>query len=58
MKIRKEKEIQREKKYYKPHYGPEETRDLVEWERNRIKAQKKFIQDSLRAQMENKHTKK
>jgi hypothetical protein len=45
MKMRREVEALREKKYYKPHYGPEETRDLVEWERNRIKAQKKFIQE-------------
>lgn len=24
--------------YYKPHFGPEETKDLIEWEQNRQKA--------------------
>ena len=27
-----------EKKYYKPHFGPEETKDLILWEQNRVKA--------------------
>lgn len=47
-----------EKIYYKPHYGPEETKDLIEWEQNRQRAQKKFIEENLKMQMDHKDKKK
>ena len=34
---KKQEFILREKQYYKPHFGPEESDELLNLERNRIK---------------------
>lgn len=37
----------REKLYYKPHFGPEETDSQIEAENNRRNMQKMYINNSL-----------
>lgn len=42
----------REKLYYKPHFGPEETDSLIMAENDRINRQKAYIKDSLTMQLD------
>ena len=35
--------ILREKQYYKPHFGPEESENIVVMERERLKNQKYYV---------------
>ena len=37
----------REKQYYKPHFGPEETDSVVELEKERLTNQKAYVRTSL-----------
>lgn len=50
-KQRKDKLQKLERLYYKPHFGPEETDELVELERGRILSQKRYVRDTLSDQM-------
>lgn len=36
-----------EKLYYKPHFGPEETDEMLDLEDERIRLQKKFVRQQL-----------
>lgn len=42
----------REKLYYKPHFGPEETDSQIEAENNRRNMQKMYINNSLALQID------
>ena len=44
---RKEKQKYIDKQYYKPHFGPEETDDLLDQERERMQTQKDLIKGHL-----------
>ena len=48
----------REKKYYKPHFGPEETDSLIMAEMDRKNKQKIFINSNLQMQMDYEQTRK
>ena len=37
----------REKLYYKPHFGPEETESQISFERRRKSEQKKYVKTQL-----------
>ena len=41
-----------EKRYYKPHFGPEETDNLILQENERRMYQKMYVNDQLHAQMD------
>lgn len=45
--------LQREvdRQYYKPHFGPEETKELIEKEAKRVADQKLYVRDQLLDQM-------
>lgn len=49
---RKNEFLMREKLYYKPHFGPEETDELIEYEVNRRQNQKKYVNEQLLRQIE------
>lgn len=40
-----QKEVDRQ--YYKPHFGPEETQELVEREAARVATQKEYVRSQL-----------
>ena len=42
----------RERLYYKPHFGPEETDELIEYEHARRQNQKKYVNEQLLRQIE------
>lgn len=50
---RERRTIQREveRQYYKPHFGPEETQDLIDREAQRVAHQKNFVRNQLLDQM-------
>ena len=48
----------REKLYYKPHFGPEETDSLIEAENDRRDHQKAYVNQNLQMQMNFEQTRK
>jgi hypothetical protein len=48
----------REKLYYKPHFGPEETDSLIEMEHQRKTNQKTYVKGNLNRQIDFEHTRK
>jgi hypothetical protein len=49
--VRKREFDNRERLYYKPHFGPEETDSLIGMEEQRIRKQKEYVNEQLRMQM-------
>jgi hypothetical protein len=46
-KSRKQEFEMRERLYYKPHFGPEETESLIRMENGRKERQKEFVREQL-----------
>ena len=43
-----------ERQYFKPHFGPEETDEMIEKEQDRIERQKVYVKQHLLDQMKTK----
>ena len=46
--MRKHEFNTRERLYYKPHFGPEETDSQIEMEEQRVRKQKEYVNEQLR----------